>query len=169
MASSEGAGGPGWIEVRQIEASNREWVGEFALAHIHSLRVVSRGVLHQVLELPGLIAWLDGVPTALLTFHVVAQDFEVVTLHAAQKRRGLGSALLAAARERARQLGCRRLWLITTNDNEPAIAFYRHKGMTLVAVHENALELSRRLKPEIPLTGLGGRPLRDELEFAYRL
>jgi hypothetical protein len=41
--------------------------------------------------------------------------------------------------------------------------------MTLVAVHENALEQSRRLKPEIPLMGLEGRPLRDEIEFEYRL
>jgi hypothetical protein len=40
--------------------------------------------------------------------------------------------------------------------------------MGLVAIHENALEQSRRLKPEIPLTGLEGRPIRDELEFEYR-
>ncbi len=38
----------------------------------------------------------------------------------------------------------------------------------MVAVHENALVLSRRLKPEIPLTGLGGKPIRDEIEFEYR-
>jgi ribosomal protein S18 acetylase RimI-like enzyme len=92
----------------------------------------------------------------------------VVTLHAAQKVRGLGSALLEAAREKARELGCCRLWLITTNDNDPAIEFYERRGMALVAVHENALEESRRLKPEIPLTGLEGRPIRDELEFEYR-
>jgi ribosomal protein S18 acetylase RimI-like enzyme len=58
---------------------------------------------------------------------------------------------------------------VTTNDNEPAIEFYRRRGMALVAVHENALEQSRRLKPEIPLTGLEGRPIRDEIEFEYRL
>jgi ribosomal protein S18 acetylase RimI-like enzyme len=160
MASPEGADVGPLIEVRQVEASDDSWVHDFLLAHNRSLRVVSRGVLYQADELPGFIASLDGVPAALLTFHVAAEDFEVVTLHAAQRGRGLGSALLAAGRERARQLGCRRLWLITTNDNEPAIAFYRHEGMTLIAVHENALERSRQLKPEIPLTGLEGRPLR---------
>jgi ribosomal protein S18 acetylase RimI-like enzyme len=144
-------------------------VREFTWTHIHSLRVVSRGVLHQVLELPGFIGMLDGVPCALLTYHVIDRDFEVVTLHSAAKGQGLGSELLAAARQKAAQLGCRRLWLITTNDNEPAIAFYKGRGMTLVAVHENALELSRKLKPELPLTGLEGRPLRDEIEFEYRL
>jgi RimJ/RimL family protein N-acetyltransferase len=66
-------------------------------------------------------------------------------------------------------LGCYRLWLITTNDNEPAIQFYQRRGMTLVAIHHNALSESRKLKPEIPLIGLGGQPLRDEIEFEYRL
>ena len=60
------------------------------------------------------------------------------------------------------------VWPIITNDNGPAIDFYQRRGMRLVAVHPNPLELSRRLKPEIPLTGLGGLPLRDELGFDYR-
>ena len=41
--------------------------------------------------------------------------------------------------------------------------------MRLVAIHRNALAESRRLKPEIPLIGLGGRPIEDELEYEYRL
>ena len=65
----------------------------------------------------------------------------------------------------AARAGCRRLWLITTNDNTPAINFYRHLGFSLVAIHEGAVNLSRRLKPEIPETGVGGVPIRDELEF----
>jgi hypothetical protein len=37
--------------------------------------------------------------------------------------------------------------------------------LVLVAVHPNALEQSRQLKPEIPLIGLDGIPLRDEIEL----
>lgn len=160
---------PSSIGIRPIDPSDRAWVRDFLLAHNHSLRVVSRGVLHQASGLPGFIASLDGMPSALLTYNIAGGDLEVVTLHAAEKGHGLGSALLGAARTKARELGCRRLWLITTNDNEPAIEFYKHRGMALVAVRENALEQSRRLKPEIPLTGLEGRPIRDEIEFEYRL
>jgi ribosomal protein S18 acetylase RimI-like enzyme len=156
------------IAVRGLEPADVAWVHDFLLIHNHSLRVVSRGVLHQADELPGFVASLDGIPPALLTYHLAEGELEVVTLHAAEKGRGLGSALLEAAREKARELGCRRLWLITTNDNEPAIEFYKRRGMGLVAVHENALEQSRRLKPEIPLTGLEGRPIRDEFEFEYQ-
>ncbi len=53
--------------------------------------------------------------------------------------------------------------------NEPAIQFYKRQGMTLVAIHHNALDESRKLKPEIPQMGLGGKPLRDEIEFEFRL
>jgi GNAT superfamily N-acetyltransferase len=96
-----------------VAASDREWVQEFLLAHNHSLRVVSRGVLHHPLELPGYIGSLDGIAAGLLTYHQADRDLEVVTLHSARQGRGLGSALLEAARQKACELGCRRLWLIT--------------------------------------------------------
>jgi hypothetical protein len=39
----------------------------------------------------------------------------------------------------------------------------------LVAVHRNALEQSRKLKPQIPLIGEHGIPLRDEIELEMPL
>jgi len=39
----------------------------------------------------------------------------------------------------------------------------------LVAVHRNALDVSRKLKPEIPLMGDDGIPLRDEIELEMML
>jgi RimJ/RimL family protein N-acetyltransferase len=77
--------------------------------------------------------------------------------------------LKAPACERARDLGCGRLWLITTNDNEPTIGFYKRWGMHLVAVHRGAIADSRKLKPEISLVGVGGRPIEDEIEFELLL
>ncbi len=160
---------PATIAVRDLQPKDQPWLHDFLLTYNHSLRVVSRGTLHDVAQLPGLIATYNELPAALLTYHVADREFEVVTLHAAVQRQGLGARLLAAGRDRARAMGCRRLWLITTNDNEPAIRFYQHQGMTLVAIHHNALEESRKLKPEIPQIGLGGKPLRDEIEFEFRL
>jgi catechol 2,3-dioxygenase-like lactoylglutathione lyase family enzyme len=59
--------------------------------------------------------------------------------------------------------------LITTNDNLPALGFYQRRGLAIAAVYPNALEASRRLKPSISLVGLGGIPLRDEIELERRL
>jgi len=157
------------VAIRELETSDREWLRHFLREHSGSTCVVSRGVLHEAGQLPGLVAQLDGVPSAALTYHVAGGELEVVTLHSARPGLGSGSRLLEAARAKAQSLGCRRLWLITTNDNEPAIRFYERRGMTLVAVHHNAIALSRQLKPEIPLFGVDGKPIRDEIEFEVRL
>ena len=93
----------------------------------------------------------------------------MVTLHAAVSGRGIGSALLGAAREKATALGCSRLWLVTTNDNQLAIRFYKRSGLTLARIHRGAVAEARSLKPEIPKLGYGGVPIEDELEFELRL
>lgn len=155
--------------IREIDPSDRDWVRSFLNQHFGSTKVVSRRVLHQADELPGFIGVLHGEPGALLTYCLQNDELEVVSLHAAIAGHGLGSRLLEAARQRARDLRCRRLWLITTNDNEPAIAFYTRRGMRLVAVHRGAIAESRKLKPEISFRGIGGQPIEDEVEFEFAL
>jgi ribosomal protein S18 acetylase RimI-like enzyme len=100
-----------------------------------------------------------------VTYSVEGDSCELVTLDSLAEGAGVGSALLEASVEAARAGGCRRLWLITTNDNLPALRFYQKWGFRLVAVHRDALAESRRLKPSIPLVGREGISLRDELEL----
>lgn len=69
---------------------------------------------------------------------------------------GVATALLAEAGRFARGAGCHRLWLVATNDNLPAIAFYRKLGWRQVAIHRGAVADARRLKPEIPEFGTNG-------------
>jgi hypothetical protein len=73
--------------------------------------------------------------------------------------------LLEAADDCARGPACRRLWLITTNDKRPAIAFYQAAGWRQCAIHDGAITEARRLKPQIPPTGHAGIPIEDEIEF----
>ena len=77
-------------------------------------------------------------------------------------------ALLNEISRLARTAGCRRIWLITTNDNLPALGFYQRRGMRLIAVYPDALADARKLKPTIPMRGLAGIPLLDELELELR-
>lgn len=93
----------------------------------------------------------------------------MVTLDALRQRTGVGSALLARVVEHAAEHGCRRVWLITTNDNFEAIRFYERRGMRLIAVHPGAVDEARRLKPSIAARGEYGIPIHDELEFELRL
>jgi ribosomal protein S18 acetylase RimI-like enzyme len=85
------------------------------------------------------------------------------------EKTGIGSALISEVRNHAENHNCRRLWLITTNDNLNAIHFYLGFGFRLAAVHRNAIENSRRLKPGISTLGYNGIPILHEIEMEYSL
>ena len=127
--------------------------------------VVSRGVIYYPQNLPGFIALHEDKRVGLVTYNIIDESCEIVTLNSTNPSSGIGTALIEAVRDNAIKSACKRLWLITTNDNLNALRFYQKRGFVLVAVHRNALELSRRLKPEIPMIGYHSIPLRDEIEL----
>jgi len=104
-----------------------------------------------------------------LTCNINDKDCEIVTFDSASEGLGIGSASLEAVRKVAISTGCKRLWWITTNDNTHALRFYQKRGFRLAALYPNQLEKSRLLKPEIPLAGVDGIPLRDEIELETTL
>jgi GNAT superfamily N-acetyltransferase len=157
------------VVTREPRAEERAWIEQFVRESWGSTTVVSRGVAHDASRLPAFVAVQDGEIVGLATFRIGDGECELVTLDALRQRRGVGSALLARVVEEAGALGCRRLWLITTNDNLDAIRFYQRRGMRLVAVHPGAVDEARRVKPSIPLVGEHGIPLHDEVEFELRL
>lgn len=110
-----------------------------------------------------------GEKLGLVTYEIIGDQCEVVTLDAFAQFAGVGTALLQHAVEAARAASCRRVWLITTNDNVDAIRFYQRRGFTIAAVHVNAIAHSRKLKPSIALVGNHGIPIRDEIEFEMSL
>jgi predicted N-acetyltransferase YhbS len=116
-----------------------------------------------------LIAEVDGERVGLLTYAETDGDLEVVSLDALLASRGVGTALLEAASELATAHRCRRIWLITTNDNLPALGFYQRRGFRLVALWPGALDAARLVKPEIPGVGRDGIALHDEIELALDL
>ncbi len=154
--------------VRPLGEGDREWA-RATLRELWGETVVSRGRVHDATVLPGFVAGDDDEPAGLLTYRVDGDECEVVTIDAFPEGRGAGTALLEAAAAAARDAGCRRLWLITTNDNLRALRFYQRRGFKLAALHRDALVRSRELKPSIPEVGMEGIPLRDELELELRL
>jgi ribosomal protein S18 acetylase RimI-like enzyme len=136
-----------------------------------SSRVARRGEVVRPLDHPALVAEDDERRLlGVLTYVIDGESCEVLTLHAHERFRGVGTALVSAVRSIAVDAGCRRLWLITTNDNVEALRFYQRRGFRLAALHAGAVDASRaRLKPEIPAVGNHGIPLRDELELEMEL
>lgn len=133
--------------------------------------VVGHGVAYDLRTLPTLVA-VDAAGNVLgaLAYHVGGDVLEVVSVAAAGAGgSGAGGALLSAAVEEARSQGLRRVWLITTNDNLPALRFYQRRGMRITAVSPGAVDEARRRKPSIPFTGHEGIALHDELTLELRL
>jgi GNAT superfamily N-acetyltransferase len=157
------------LEVRPVAAEERSQLVELVQKEWGTIEVVSRGEVHNLSRCPALFC-LDGDRVVgLATYSINGPSCEVLTMNAFEQRLGIGSRLLEGMAEQARMAGCRRLWLITTNDNLDAIRFYQRRGMRLVAVHPGAVDEARALKPEIPAIGKYGIAIRDELEFELDL
>jgi ribosomal protein S18 acetylase RimI-like enzyme len=103
----------------------------------------------------------DGRPVGLLMHRVAEGRCEVVALVVREEGKGHGRALMEAARAAGRAAGCERLWLITTDENQRALDFYRSLGMTEVQRHTGFVDVVRRSKPES-----GG--YRDAIELEWR-
>lgn len=157
------------FDIRSVDEIDPQRIGSFLEQRWGSRLVVSRGNLHDAAALPGFFACHHERIIGLATYHIEGSACELVTLDSEVEGIGVGSALITAVQETAIAANCRRLWLITTNDNLPALRFYQKRGFRITAVHPNALAYSRQLKPQIPLIGLDGIPLRDEIELEMSL
>lgn len=157
------------ISTRPLTLYALQWVEQVVSEQFASPRVVSRGILHKVRDLPGLIAVRNGQQVGLLQYRIEDRELEVVILISLAPRTGVGRTLLAAAEPIARSAGCRRMWLVTTDNNAAGLAFYRALAWRQAAIHAGALDIARRIKPEIPEFDDQGRPLRDEVEFELML
>jgi ribosomal protein S18 acetylase RimI-like enzyme len=157
------------ILIRAPHLSERAWLEQQLIESWGSTIIVTRGQVRDASRLSALVAVKDDELVGLATFVLENGECELVTLHALRQREGIGSALLARVAEEAAERGCRRVWLITTNDNINAIRFYQCRGMRLIAVHRGAVDDARRIKPTISAIGEHGIPIHDELEFELLL
>ena len=160
--------------IRPLTPEDRNWVAHFLDDHWSSTKIVTRGKAVYAHLLPGYAAELSDAPTdarpiGLLTYNIEGTACEITTLNSLRPGIGVGAALVEALKSAAQEAEFRRLWLITTNDNLEALRFFQKRGFRLVAVYPNALVESRKMKPQIPLAGKNGIPLRDEIELELLL
>lgn len=153
------------IQIVELNSGYRNWACRLLEQEWEDTIVVTRGRPIDAAKLPGFVALRGDRPVGLITYQISHSSCEIVTLNSLQPRLGIGSSLVTAVREVAVSQGCRRLWLITTNDNLQALRFYQKRGFSLAALHKNAIVFSRRMKPTIPEMGFDRIPIRDEIEL----
>jgi len=120
-------------------------------------------------ELPGFAAFEGDECVGLVTYELDGKACEIVTIDALREGEGIGTALLEAVVEAAREAGCERVQLLTTNNNLRALAFYQKRGFHLVALRPGEIDEQRKVKPSIPEVDSAGLPIRDELHLELSL
>jgi len=112
---------------------------------------------------------IDGEVKGIITYNIENNECEIVSLDSLYENVGIGSELINQVVNEANINGYKRVWLITTNDNTHAIRYYQKRGFNMVAIHRNAINESRKIKPQIPITGFDGIPILHEIEFEKML
>ncbi|MGB7340803.1 MAG: GNAT family N-acetyltransferase [Phototrophicaceae bacterium] len=179
--------------IRPLQREDREWVAHFLDEHWGSTQMVTRGRILYGHLLPGFVAERSKPPedgeiieeldddateenpivtmekVGLLTYNVEDKDCEIVSLNSTVEGIGIGTALVRELIDAAKDAKIHRIWLITTNDNLPALKFFQKRKFEIAAVHRDSIQQARRLKPQIPITGVEGIPIRDEIELELPL
>ncbi|WOO37309.1 GNAT family N-acetyltransferase [Anaerocolumna sp. AGMB13020] len=127
--------------------------------------IITRGKIHNTDELDGYVAMEKDSLIGIITYYIYNLECEVISLDSFKENRGVGTSLLNTVINDAKVNNCRRIFLITTNDNTSAMRFYQKRGFDFAAMYHNAIEKSRELKPQIPQNGFEGIPIKHEIEF----
>ncbi|HWL23109.1 MAG TPA: GNAT family N-acetyltransferase [Ureibacillus sp.] len=158
------------MNLKAIENFEREKITEFFIQHWGSPEMVISSGVYDCSTLDGFVVLnKNGQINGLITYVILNNECEIISLDSLEEGKGVGSALLQEVERVAVENSCNMIKLITTNDNLLALKFYQKRGYVLSAIFNNAVEKARKLKPEIPLVGNDGIPIRDEIELRKRL
>ena len=153
------------MECERISSSNRNLVNAFIKQHWYTTTMIIRGKEIDMTKVDGFY-FRDGKNIiGLITYIVYDNTLEITSLDSLQENQGIGSELVETVIHEAKERNLQKIVLITTNDNINAIRFYQKRGFDMAHLFRNAMDISRKLKPEIPLIGENSIPLRHEIEF----
>jgi GNAT superfamily N-acetyltransferase len=154
------------MDIRSIEDVPRDKITEFFRLHWGSPEIVVSSGIYNCSELDGfaVIKEEDEI-IGLITYVIRDNQCEIISLDSVEEGKGIGTALVKKVEDAAAERKCKFIKLVTTNDNLQALKFYQKRGFVLSKILNNAVEKARELKPEIPLIGNYGIPIRDEIEL----
>ena len=157
------------FNISEIKTEDKPLVASFISDNWGSPMSVSKGKMFNTTELPGFISKKDSKVIGLVTYNIHGNDCEIVTLDCHVNKHGFGTQLIKKIIEKARLNGCKRVWLITTNDNTKAIRYYQKRGFEWIGFYKESMQESRKLKPEIAQLGNDNIPIKHEIEFELKL
>ena len=157
------------MDIRRIDQTNRKQIDAFIVRQWYTLQMVVHGESIDLGTADGFYACDGDEIIGLITWKQFGKEIEILSLDSLLEAHGIGTALLNEVIREAKEIGVEKIRLITTNDNLPALRFYQKRGFDMVHIYRNALEQARKIKPEIPLIGMDGIPLKHEIELNLML
>ena len=157
------------FSIRPAAETDRPWLRQFMRDHWGAEEMVAARRLFYPAENPAFLAVEDEQVVGVVTYEFHADECEITSINSHYATSGIGTALIERVAAAARSRSCRRVWLITTNDNLNALRFYQKRGFRLAALYPGAVDESRTIKPQIPLVGENGIPLHDEIRLELAL
>ncbi|KYG39518.1 acetyltransferase [Bacillus gaemokensis] len=133
-----------------------------------STQMVSREKLHQLDELPGFVAIENDRIVGIITYELIEDCCEIVSLDSFDEKKGIGTKLVECVIRVAKEKCFEKVWLITTNDNTNALRFYQKKGFVMTNLYMDAVIQARKIKPEIPLLGYDNIPILHEIQLELK-
>lgn len=152
-----------------INESTRQKVSGFITEHWHGTDMLIRGEIIDMTKVNGFVIFDESIIMGLITYLVKDRVVEITSLDSLISNRGIGTMLVNRVIDTAKHNGCMRVQLLTTNDNINAIRFYQKRGFELIGINFGAIDREREKKPQIPIVGENGIPLRHEIEFSMEL
>lgn len=153
------------MEYERICTSNRTLINAFIKQHWYTTTMIIRGKEIDMTGVEGFFFRDGNSIVGLVTYIIYDHVLEITSLDSLRPNQGIGGRLLDAVMQEAKEKGLQKIVLITTNDNINAIRFYQKRGFDMVRLFRNAMDIARKLKPEIPFIGENSIPLRHEIEF----
>ena len=152
-------------KIEKISSNTRNLVNQFFLDNWFSTDMSIRGKIIDCTKVDGFLLQEDNIIIGLVTYTFFGDICEIVSLDSKKENIGIGSALLEEIEKVAINNKCKKMRLITTNDNMRALQFYQKRGYCLTKLYPNAMEEVRKVKPDVPIHGDNDIPLRDEIEL----
>ncbi len=93
------------FEIKELTEEHKKWVDEFIANRWSAETIAVHGVVYRPAELPGFAACIGNTPIGLVTYHLVNNECELVSLDSLRPRLGIGYAMLDAVLATAWQSG----------------------------------------------------------------
>jgi len=162
------------MELKRIEKQDRDKTNAFIKKEWGgtSIVLVRKREIFELSNAEGFVVYNREEIIGLITYEIRDKVCEILSLNSKIEGEGIGTQLVEAVKDVAKNNNCSRLLVETTNALIRAIAFYQKKGFRLVKLYPDAMKYVREVKPDLTEADFmeeSGIVSRDTLEFEMEL